>query len=124
MDVARASIIYQLLPMIIQQRIRALPSLRQSLVEKGGPPLHSRSISDVSGMQTPPPEYSSRNCSGIMSPAEQVIEDSRDAFFPRSSPESSSSSTAGPFEEDAEVDWKYATQGTGPPLDQTSLINR
>lgn len=118
----RPSMIYSILPAVVQNRIPALPSIRRSIVDLRGRAVHVKSASTSSEMSapaTPPPSYTSRPASGIIAPNRESAASSdteeleiRDDIFER--PESSRSSLPPPFplsEIETGINWKYANQG-------------
>lgn len=125
---SRTSMLYNVLPMVVQSRIPSLPSLRRSVSQfrtHGAQHRKSSSSSSEDEMQrpvTPPPEYRSREGSGSNTPirqpslamtsveidisaedvdlaAEEMMEDYRRTF------PSSYEATSG-------VKWTFARQGT------------
>lgn len=119
----RPSMIYSVLPVVVQNRIPALPSLRRSISGFHGRTRHTKNgsiFSDVSQAPSPPPSYSSRPGSGSVSPDRNSIalpdvEESeiRDDISERPS---SSRYSPPPFpfsisETESGVNWRYASQG-------------
>lgn len=119
----RPSMIYSVLPVVLQNRIPTLPSLRRSISGLHGRSRHGKSGSidtDVFQIPSPPPSYSSRPCSGSVSPDRNSIvlpdgeeSEMRDDEFERSS---SSRYSPPPFslsiaETESGVNWRYASQG-------------
>jgi len=117
MDPCRASLLYQILPHALQRRVPVLPSIRRSL---SGDDVHvldssSRSSSDESRLETPPPEYSSRPSSGILHDVSKMEDTDSDSLLDNPPlPRPSSSQFRGRRispEKDSGIDWKYASQG-------------
>ncbi|KAF2853265.1 hypothetical protein T440DRAFT_466245 [Plenodomus tracheiphilus IPT5] len=116
----RPSMIYQMLPAMVSNRIPTLPSLRKSLNDARNRSLHSKSssVSEGSEPETPPPSYSSRPGSGSATPnrfslafAEGEI-DFSDSVSER--PCSSGSGLAprlAVHEAATGINWRYASQG-------------
>jgi hypothetical protein len=65
-----ASMLYQVLPTVVQSRMPILPSIRHSLNDFRTRGMHSthNSVSEISLPGTPPPEYTSRGGSGATTP--------------------------------------------------------
>jgi hypothetical protein len=137
----RSSMFYNVLPTVVQARLPRLPSIRRSISsigEIGGRAMHAKSKSIIdtdsesSGTETPPPNYTSRRTSrrgsdfrgsraSMMSTDTEEfgfgdVQDLRDDVSERPV---SSMSTPPPFtvlENRTGINWKYANQGTAPPL--------
>ncbi|KAF2020837.1 hypothetical protein BU24DRAFT_416510 [Aaosphaeria arxii CBS 175.79] len=121
------SMIFSILPAVVQNRIPALPSLRRSITDLHTRTLHAKSPSidtEISVPPTPPPRYCSRPGSGTatptllsLTPADGEETDGEDASFQGSlseRPQSSSSTFLPPFslsESETGINWKYANQG-------------
>ncbi|KAK1818488.1 hypothetical protein LTR12_007047 [Friedmanniomyces endolithicus] len=112
-----ASLLYTVLPTLIQRRIPRIPSLRRtgSKYTKAATPSHLRDDSDSSseGSFTPPPSYHT-SARTPLSDLEDTDVDPEEPFhsFPPSRPSTSGSSTPQHLNQsDSGVQWKYAKQG-------------
>ncbi|KAK3210293.1 hypothetical protein GRF29_44g2221754, partial [Pseudopithomyces chartarum] len=143
-DEKRSSMLYNVLPAMVQNRIPMLPSLRRALCEIRSPsrPLSpSQNASEASLPSSPPPGYTSRPTSVVDSQFsssrtsfDTVEED--DLFQEAAELPLATLSTPPPFtvsETKTGIKWKYANQGVSlsaqayaesqaDRLDQTSLI--
>ncbi|KAH7135706.1 hypothetical protein B0J11DRAFT_576275 [Dendryphion nanum] len=121
------SMIYSVLPAVLQNRIPTLPSFRRSISGLHVRPRHAKSASTssvISLSPSSPPSYSSRPVSGSVTPARTSIvsTDADDIEFRDDASErpESSRSMAPLFptpETESGVNWKYASQGI-------SLVNQ
>ncbi|KAK0923999.1 hypothetical protein LTR91_016366 [Friedmanniomyces endolithicus] len=112
-----ASLLYTVLPTLIQRRVPRIPSLRRtgSRYTKAATPAHHRDSSDASseGSLTPPPSYRTSAQTPELDPEDTDI-DPEEPFqsFPPSRPSTSGSSTPQHLNQsDSGVQWKYAKQG-------------
>lgn len=110
-DADTPSLLYAILPPIVQRRIPKLRSLRQTAGTYGRPTAHARSTSDASdASMSPPPSYRTSARTSICE-----SDDDEPAVFrslPPSRPSSSGSATPAYREEtESGVRWKYAMQG-------------
>jgi hypothetical protein len=145
----RTSMLYNVLPTMVQSRLPQLPSIRQSISsirEMGGRAMHAKSKSVIdtdtesSGRETPPPTYTSRRTSRWGSDAnvgsrlsmmstdteEMDYRDGRDVRDDVSDRPMSSLSTPPPFaisESMTGINWKYANQGMCPTHPLPSAAN-
>jgi hypothetical protein len=118
----RHSMMYSILPAVVQNRIPAIPSLRKSIGN-----LHSRTMSfksfnsviDLSDDVGPPPSYHSRDASGASTPDRNSIIsrdieelELQDDMSERPSSSRSSLPQAPLFEGETGINWKYGNQGT------------
>ena len=113
----RSSMLYQVLPALVQSRI---PSFRRSLSSYRRRGLHgkSNSITEMSRPCTPPPDYTPRPGSGSSTPARQ-LSDASDSVFDyeddRSDMASSAASDPPPpvptYETCTGINWQRARQG-------------
>ncbi|KAF2449332.1 hypothetical protein P171DRAFT_351139 [Karstenula rhodostoma CBS 690.94] len=140
--------LYTVLPAMLQDRIPTLPSIRRTLsdMRSTSRPLNtSRTVSDASLPRSPPPGYTSRPTSAILSQHNSnrsSIDDTRDDgdLFQEALSENMASPmntpTPPPFmvsETYTGINWKYANQGLSlsaqayaeshsPHLDDTSIL--
>ncbi|KAK7179607.1 hypothetical protein PSPO01_14335 [Paraphaeosphaeria sporulosa] len=145
-DEKKPSMLYTVLPAIVQDRIPTLPSIRRALSDMRATsrPLNNpRTASDTSLPRSPPPGYTSRPTSAVLSQHSSnrsSIYNTRDDedMFQEALSESMASplSTPPPFavsETHTGIKWKYANQGVSlsaqayaesqsPHLDDTSVI--
>jgi len=112
-----ASLLYIILPTLIQRHIPRIPSLRRtgSRYTKAPAPSHRRDDSDSSseGSLTPPPSYHTSARTPLSDPEDTDI-DPEEPFhsFPPSRSSTSGSSTPQHLNQsDSGVQWKYAKQG-------------
>ena len=126
-DEKRSSMLYNVLPVMLQSRIPALPSIRHAISEMRTPP---RPCSPVKGAsekpvpRTPPPGYTSRptsmvgsQCSSDRSAFDSAEED--ELFQEATERPSPSMSTPPQFaisETRTGIKWKYANQGKLVPV--------
>ena len=134
------SMLYNILPAVVQNRLPQLPSIRRSISsirEIGSRAMHTKSKSIIdtdsesSGSETPPPTYTSRRTSrwgsdgnvdnriSMMSTDTEEMDyrDGRDVGDDVSDRPMSSMSTPPPFtvsESLTGINWKYANQGMCP----------
>ncbi|KAF2493403.1 hypothetical protein BU16DRAFT_465241 [Lophium mytilinum] len=113
------SLVYGMLPTLVQSRIPRFSSLRRSVNDFRGRPDHARSSSEsawTSGSETPPPRYSSRQEIRVSDRISAFTADASESEAETSAYERpvSSSSTPPAFglsEQQSGVNWKYANQG-------------
>jgi len=122
MEPYRASLLYQILPHVLQRRVPVLPSIRRSLSGDDVYVLNDSpgSSTDEGSLETPPPEYSSRPSSGILQDVFKIEETNSDSPVDNSLPTRPSSSSLRAKrmvpEEDSGINWKYASQGMATRL--------
>ncbi|KAF2812354.1 uncharacterized protein BDZ99DRAFT_383996 [Mytilinidion resinicola] len=113
------SLVYGMLPTLVQSRMPRFSSLRRSVNDFRGRPDHTRSSSEnawSSGSDTPPPRYSSRQESRVSDRIPAFTADASDSDLDTSTTYErpvSSSSTPPAFtlaERESGVNWKYANQ--------------
>ncbi|KAF2262717.1 hypothetical protein CC78DRAFT_561149 [Lojkania enalia] len=118
----KPSMLYSILPVVFQNHIPTLPSIRRSLTDVRSRGNHAKSPSTGSEIfepATPPPRYFSRQNSsqtqlesGATSDTEEI--DFRDDLSERERPISSGSLSLPPFpltESETGISWRYANQG-------------
>ncbi|KAH7350459.1 hypothetical protein BKA66DRAFT_476088 [Pyrenochaeta sp. MPI-SDFR-AT-0127] len=109
----RPSMLYNVLPTMVSNRIPTLPSLRGSL--SGKRHSKSQSITELSQPETPPPHYTSRPGSGSVTP-HIVLGEAEFDFLEDGSERPGSSASAVPslfasYETRTGISWKYASSG-------------
>lgn len=118
----RPSMLYNLLPTVVQSHLPTFPSIRRSVSDLRGRAVHSKSVSitptdtETVPPETPPPTYSSRRGSDGRRPASIISTDAEEIEFQDDVSErpASSISTPPPFtvsETVTGINWKYANQG-------------
>lgn len=109
----RPSMLYNVLPTIVSNRIPTLPSLRGSL--SGKRHSKSQSLTELPQPETPPPYYTSRPGSGSVTPQIVLGEAEFDLSEDASERPDSSASTVPPlfaaYETRSGISWKYASSG-------------
>ncbi|KAF9741487.1 hypothetical protein PMIN01_01026 [Paraphaeosphaeria minitans] len=145
-DEKRPSMLYTVLPAMVQDRLPALPFIRRALsdIQATSRPLNtSRNVSDDSLPRSPPPGYTSRPTSAVLSQHSSnrsSIDNTRgdEDLFQEALSENIASlmSTPPPFavsETRTGIKWKYANQGVSlsalayaesqsPHIDDASVI--
>lgn len=121
----RFSIMYTILPPIVQSRIPKLPSIRQAVGRLRRSSSYASSISDSTRTRTPPPRYSSRPASAgenrwsMISDSEATdISHNEEINFDHSPSSRSTPPTFLMSEDQSGINWKYANQGrsrSNPP---------
>lgn len=127
-----ASILYHVLPTMVQTRMPTLPSFRRSLNGLRNRGLHGKSQStpDISRPVTPPPGYSTRPGSGHASPERRASTTQGSMFdtLDDMAEGSSASVAASPapmftaYESRSGVNWQFARHGTGSPTRQAFVF--
>ena len=111
----RPSMLYHVLPTMVSNRIPTIPSLRRSLSGKGHG--KSKSLTELTAPETPPPHYTSRPGSGSATP--NVLSELSEFDFSDDVSERPGSSVGAatplfaPYETKTGISWKYATSGKG-----------
>lgn len=119
----RPSMLYNVLPTVVQSRLPTLPSIRQSISDIRGRAFHVKSTStdssdtEFAAPETPPPTYCSRRSSDGRSRVSILSNETEEIEFRDDASErpTSSMSTPPPFavsETVTGINWKYANQGT------------
>ena len=118
------SMLYSILPSVIQNRVPTLPSLRRSFSDLRGRSSHTKRVNSscsIYSPETPPPVYSSRSGSLCPEQANSITStDTEDIYVGDNIPERptsfrSASTLPPPFsmpESETGINWKYANQGT------------
>jgi hypothetical protein len=104
-DDRKASMLYHVLPIIVQSRLPMLASLRRSISELHTRSSHSKSKSlpEMARPATPPPDYTSGPGSGSATPYRSDFEDNgsrRD-----------DTCTSPTYERTSGINWQYARHG-------------
>ncbi|KAF1833711.1 hypothetical protein BDW02DRAFT_598869 [Decorospora gaudefroyi] len=117
----RPSMLWSILPTVVSNRLPAIPSLRQSLIDVRSRSTHSKcnSVTELPHPETPPPGYSSIPPSGSVTPHRLSValgEAEFDLADNTSERPGSSRSTLPPLFDTPEtstgIRWKYASLGT------------
>lgn len=119
----KVSMLYQVLPPIVQNRMPKLPSLRRSVSNFRAGGLHSKnnSMSEASLPTTPPPGYTSRPTSGSTTPSQRISTASTLAFdledtISIASSDSSIHALSEPvYEMSSGIQWQHARHGMAGP---------
>ncbi|EAT86375.1 hypothetical protein HBI56_100670 [Parastagonospora nodorum] len=109
----KTSMLYQVLPAIVQSRMPMLPSLRRSVSEyrnRGSHTKNSSSLSDISLPETPPPCYSSRPVSGRTTPRPLSVTSASVFEFDDDVSVAGSASTT-TYESSSGISWQHARYG-------------
>lgn len=110
------SMLYNVLPTLVSNRIPTIPSLRRSLSGKRHTKSHS--LTEIPAPETPPPDYTSRAPSGSATPNNTFGETDYEFSDAASERPASSASTVPPpfasYETKTGIKWKYASQGMRP----------
>lgn len=118
---SRPSMIFAVLPAVVQNRLPTLPSLRHSISEIRERGFHIRTslAAEHSTPETPPPGYTPRAGSGSVTPSRQSIVSTETEYdFPDNISERPDTSTGlgtplfGSYETKTGINWKYASSGT------------
>ncbi|OCL03031.1 hypothetical protein AOQ84DRAFT_442991 [Glonium stellatum] len=126
------SMLYALLPSIIQNRIPRLPSIRRSVNDFRDRLNHARSLStsaQESGLETPPPTYMSRQGSVTPNRWSTVMTDTEESddtsAYGRPISSGSTLPVSTTSEAESGINWKYANQGltlTAQAYQESSLL--
>lgn len=124
-DEKQPSMLYTVLPTMVQNRIPTFPSIRRALSDMRGPQRPSsasRNVSEDTLPRTPPPGYTSRPTSAVLSQYSSNSDpfdagEDEDAFheaFSETPPSSMNTPPAFAISETRTgIKWKYANQGVG-----------
>jgi hypothetical protein len=111
--VLQASLIYQVLPAMVQNRIPTLPSLRRSVsgFHTRGLHMKNKSVTEMSLPETPPPGYTSRSGSGSTTPTSlfDISDDTSDVAL--RSGMSTPTPLVAAYETSTGVNWQHARHG-------------
>jgi len=117
----RPSMIFAILPAMVQNRIPTIPSLRRSISEIRERAFYGKtdSLTTLPSPETPPPEYTSRAGSGNVTPSRDSIAsvETEYEFLDDASEQPGSSMGLGTpmfatYEKKTGISWKYASSGT------------
>jgi hypothetical protein len=110
----KASMLFQVLPAIVQSRMPMLPSLRRSVSEYRTRGSHNKkhSLSELSLPETPPPGYTSRPASGNTTPRPSSVT-SASVFRFDDDVSVASPAPITTFETASGISWQHARHGMG-----------
>lgn len=108
--------LFSVLPVVIQNRLPSLPSLRCSISDLRSRTKGATHVASLPSPETPPPRYSSRECSSSQVSISTDASDVESIGVPDDVSErpTSSASTLPAFplpEDESGISWKYANQG-------------
>lgn len=113
----KVSMLYQVLPPIMQNRMPKLPSLRRSVSNFRGSHSKNNSMSEASLPRTPPPGYTSRPTSGNATPSQRLSTgttlsfDLEDGVSIASSEDSVRGLSEPVYEMASGIQWQHARHG-------------
>ncbi|KAF2130359.1 hypothetical protein P153DRAFT_288721 [Dothidotthia symphoricarpi CBS 119687] len=116
----RPSMIFAVLPAVVQNRIPTIPSIRRSIsgIRERGFYSKTDSLVELSVLETPPPEYTSTVESGSATPSRHsIVSEETEYAYSDDVPESSSgpmgmvTPMSSNYEQKTGIRWKHASSG-------------